>query len=109
MLKIAQITNMFAIVEYKGEQIKIDGTTSQIRVPYLGDHKIGAHIQFDKMLLSQGSNGAVALGGSLKITATVAGHGRDAKIIVFKKHRRKRYRVTNGHRQNYTLLDVSFA
>ena len=100
---------MFAIVEFKGEQIKIDGSKPQIRVAYLGDAKIGSVIKFDKVLLSQGSNGAVALGGSPKITATVASHGRDTKIIVFKKHRRKRYRVTNGHRQHFTILDVSLA
>jgi large subunit ribosomal protein L21 len=50
-------------------------------------------------LLSSGS-------GDGKISATVVEHGRDQKIVVFKKKRRKQYKRTRGHRQSYTTLKI---
>ena len=41
-----------------------------------------------------------------RVNATVLDHGRDAKIIVFKKKRRKQYKRTKGHRQDYTTLKI---
>ena len=41
-----------------------------------------------------------------RVTATVVDHGRDDKIIVFKKKRRKQYKRTQGHRQGYTTLKI---
>ena len=40
------------------------------------------------------------------VSATVVGHGRGDKIIVFKKKKRKKYRRRNGHRQDYTEIQV---
>jgi large subunit ribosomal protein L21 len=48
----------------------------------------------------------VSLGGKAKISATVAGFTRGEKLIVFKKKRRKGYRVKNGHQQRYTELSI---
>ncbi len=42
-----------------------------------------------------------------KVTAKVMEHGRGEKVIVFKKHRRKSYRKTQGHRQDYTALTIT--
>ena len=53
----------------------------------------------------QTSIGAPAVEG-VKVTATVVEHGRGAKIIVFKKKRRKHYKRTKGHRQGYTTLKI---
>ena len=98
---------MFAIIEFRGEQYRIDEGAKQLRVAYFDGAKDGEKVKFGKTLLAQGSDGKIALGTSAKIEATFASHGRDSKIIVFKKKRRKRYRVTNGHIQNFTVLDIS--
>lgn len=108
LLKIKGLANMFAIVELNGEQFKIDSATDKIRVQYLDGLAVGASVSFDKVLLSE-ANGKTTLGGSPKITASVAAHDRDETIIVFKKKRRKDYRRTNGHRQKFTVLNVSIA
>jgi large subunit ribosomal protein L21 len=99
---------MFAIVELNGQQYKVDDAMKTLRVQYLADKEVGASVNFDKVLLSE-AKGSVALGGKANISATVASHDRDETVIVFKKKRRKGYRKMNGHRQNYTLLNVSIA
>jgi large subunit ribosomal protein L21 len=45
--------------------------------------------------------------GNSKVVATVTGHGRGDKTIVFKFKRKKQYKRTYGHRQNYTELTIS--
>ena len=47
-----------------------------------------------------------ALTGSTAVEATVVGHGRGEKIVVFKMKRRKKYRRRTGHRQDYTEIQV---
>jgi large subunit ribosomal protein L21 len=98
---------MFAIVEFRGEQYRIDEGAKQLRVAYVAGAEEGKAVKFDKILLAQGSDGKVAVGGNAKIDATFAEHDRDSKIIVFKKKRRKRYRVTKGHMQNFTTLNIN--
>jgi large subunit ribosomal protein L21 len=97
---------MFAIVELNGEQYRIDSGMKTLRVQYLGGNA-GDKVSFDKVLFTQADGGNAQVGGTAKIGATVASHGRDEKITVFKKKRRKRYRVTKGHRQDYTMLTIS--
>jgi large subunit ribosomal protein L21 len=97
---------MFAIVELNGEQYRIDPGMKTLRVQYLGGDA-GAKVSFDKVLFTQADNGDANVGGKAKIGATIASHGRDEKIVVFKKKRRKRYRVTKGHRQDFTVLNIS--
>ena len=98
---------MFAIVELGGQQYRIDEGVKQIRVDYIDGAKEGKAVKFDKILLAQGSDGKAAIGGKATIEATVAAHDRDSKIIVFKKKRRKRYRVTKGHMKNFTTLNIN--
>jgi large subunit ribosomal protein L21 len=98
---------MFAIVEFRGEQYRIDEGAKQLRVAYFDGAKDGEKVKFGKTLLAQGSDGKVVVGGAAKIEATFSTHDRDEKIVVFKKKRRKRYRVTNGHTQNFTVLDIN--
>jgi large subunit ribosomal protein L21 len=97
---------MLAIVEISGEQFKIDSSTKTLRIPYMGKAEAGQAIKFEKVLLTQGENGNVALGGKATIKATITGHSRGEKVIVFKKKRRKGYRVTNGHTQRYTEISI---
>ena len=98
---------MFAIVEFRGEQYRIEDGAKQLRVAYFEGAKDGEKVKFGKVLLAEGSDGKVAVGGSVKLEATFAEHDRDSKIIVFKKKRRKRYRVTKGHIQNFTVLNIN--
>ena len=99
---------MYAIVEIGGKQFKIQ-ENDKIYVPLL-DKKPGSDITFDKvLLLSKGDN--ISVGSpfisSASIEAKVLNHIKDDKVIVFKKKRRKGYRVFNGHRQQYTQIQVS--
>ena len=79
-----------------------------MRVAFLGETKEGDKVTFDKVLLvSDGDKvriGAPFVGA--KVVATVVGHGRERKIIVFKKKRRKHYKRTKGHRQGFTTLKI---
>lgn len=88
---------MFAIVEISGEQFKIDEGTNVLRVPYMSGATEGQEVPLGK-----------AMYGSKLPTATVRGHIRGEKVIVFHKKRRKRYRKTNGHQQRYTELALSW-
>ncbi len=92
---------MFAIVEISGEQFKIDDSMTTLRVPYMAGAAEGQEVSLDNVLFSDGKSGAKPL-------ATVRGHIRGEKVIVFHKKRRKRYRKTNGHTQRYTELAISW-
>src|SRR5690606_30160178 len=70
----------------------------------------GDSVSFDKVLLSgDGDNitlGAPAIDGAL-VDATITRHVKGDKVIVFKKKRRKGYRVKNGHRQSLTEISIT--
>ncbi len=98
---------MFAIVEIAGQQFKvIEG--QEIFVHQL-DAEEGDQVSFDKVHLV-GKDGSTSVGtplvASASVRATVLGHEKGDKVIVFKKKRRKGYKVKNGHRQAFTKLKV---
>jgi large subunit ribosomal protein L21 len=97
---------MFAIVRAGGKQFRVEqGAT--LRVPSL-KQEVGASVELEVLATTddkQTSVGAPAVEG-VKVTATVVDHGRAAKIIVFKKKRRKHYKRTKGHRQGFTTLKI---
>lgn len=102
---------MFAIVEIAGQQFKIDGTTKTLRVPYQEDAEVGNSIDIKNILMTSDAAGKVAVGadaaaGKATIGATIQGHVRGEKIIVFHKKRRKGYRKTNGHTPKFTELSI---
>jgi large subunit ribosomal protein L21 len=98
---------MYAIVEIAGQQFKV-AKDQKLFVHRLAD-KEGAKVSFDKVyLLDDGKKvtlGAPAITGA-SVEAKVIGHLKGDKVIVFKKKRRKGYRVKNGHRQALTELMV---
>jgi large subunit ribosomal protein L21 len=97
---------MYAIVEVSGKQFKVQ-KDGKVYVPRQ-QAEIGDQITFDRVLLVSGDDiqvGQPTVGGA-SITATVLGHGKADKVIVFKKKRRKGYRVKNGHRQPYTQVSI---
>jgi large subunit ribosomal protein L21 len=98
---------MYAIVEIAGQQFKV-AKDQKLFVHRLQD-KEGSKVSFDKVyLLDDGKKvtvGAPAISGAA-VEAKVEGHLKGDKVIVFKKKRRKGYRVKNGHRQALTELTV---
>ena len=98
---------MYAIVEIAGQQFKVE-KDQQIFVHRL-DSEEGSKIDFDKVLLLDDAGtvnvGAPVIKGA-KVTAKVLEHLKGDKVIVFKKKRRKGYKVKNGHRQYLTKLEI---
>jgi len=96
---------MYAIVEIAGQQFKV-AKDQKVFVHRL-DAKAGSKVTFDNVLmLANGDKitlGAPAITGA-SVEAKVVKHLKDDKVIVFKKKRRKGYRVKNGHRQSLTEL-----
>jgi large subunit ribosomal protein L21 len=96
---------MYAIVEIAGQQFKIE-KDQQIFVHRL-DNEEGSKVEFDKVLFIENDGkfnvGAPVISGA-KVTAKVLDHVKGDKVIVFKKKRRKGYKVKNGHRQAFTKI-----
>ena len=99
---------MFAVVEVAGKQFKVM-PKDRVEVPSLQE-KQGTKIRLDRVLLV-GDDTKVAVGHPLvagaSVEATIVDHGKAPKVIVFKKKRRKGYRVKRGHRQGYTLIEIN--
>jgi len=99
---------MYAIVEIAGQQFKVQ-KDQKVYVHRL-DANVGDALTFDRVLLVEnGENvtlGAPAIEGAT-VQATVVGHLRGDKVIVFKKKRRKGYQKQNGHRQSFTAITVT--
>jgi large subunit ribosomal protein L21 len=96
---------MYAIVEIAGQQFKV-AKDQKVYVHRL-DAKTGSKISFDQVLLL-GDGDKVTVGApaiaNASVEAKVVKHLKDDKVIVFKKKRRKGYRVKNGHRQSLTEI-----
>jgi large subunit ribosomal protein L21 len=97
----------YAIIETGGKQYKVtEGQT--IKVERL-EAEEGGSVQLDKvLLLADGDNITVGkpLVEGARVMATVKSNGRDKKIIVFKYKAKVRERRKNGHRQQFTSLNI---
>ena len=98
---------MYAIVDIAGKQLKVE-KDQEVITPRL-DAEEGATVEFDNVMLLD-NDGKVTLGTPMikkaKVSAKVLGHGKGDTVIVFKKKRRKGYRVKNGHRQGFTKVVI---
>jgi large subunit ribosomal protein L21 len=96
---------MYAIVEIAGQQFKV-AKDQRVYVHRLAQEE-GSNVSFDQVyLLDDGKDvtlGAPAITGA-SVEAKVVKHLKGDKVIVFKKKRRKGYRVKNGHRQSLTEI-----
>jgi len=100
---------MYAIVEINGQQFKVE-KGMKLFVNHIKDAEEGKAVEFDKVLLVD-NEGAVTVG-----TPTVDGAKIEAevlnplvkgdKVLVFKKKRRKGYRKLNGHRQQFSQIEI---
>ena len=98
---------MFAVVSIGGHQYKVS-EGDEIYVNRLAKNE-GDKVTFDEVLLVE-NDGDTKVGSptiaSASINATILGHSKADKVIVFKKKRRKGYRKKNGHRQSITKIKV---
>lgn len=98
---------MYAICNLKGHQVKVRPDET-IKVQYRSDVNPGDKVVLDDILLLH--NGKELLIGkpsvAAKVHAKVVEHGRDPKVIVFRKKRRTEYRKHKGHKQWFTLLHI---
>ena len=96
---------MYAIVEIAGQQFKVQ-KDQRVYVHRLEEEE-GKNVEFGKVLLLD-DNGKVSVGApvieGVKVKAKVLRHLKGDKVIVFKKKRRKGYKVKNGHRQYLTQI-----
>ena len=98
---------MYAVIETGGKQYRVTpGETVQLET-LAGE--VGAQVEFNRVLAvvedGEVKTGAAAAGTIVK--GTITEHDRDAKTIVFKFKRKKQYRRTIGHRQNYTRVQIN--
>ncbi|NRA50474.1 MAG: 50S ribosomal protein L21 [Phaeodactylibacter sp.] len=97
---------MFAIVKIAGQQFKVE-EGQQLFVHQL-EASEGDNVSFEDVLLVD-NGGKVSVGTptlNAKVNATVIGHQKGDKVLVFKKKRRKGYRKKNGHRQRFTKIQI---
>lgn len=98
---------MYAIVKIAGQQVRV--TEGQQLFVHRLETEAGNSVTFDEVLLID-SGSSVTIGtptvGGATVNATVNEHLKGDKVIVFKKKRRKGYRVKNGHRDALTSITI---
>lgn len=98
---------MYAIVDIAGQQFKV--VKDQKVFVHRLDAEEGTDMEFAKVLLID-NEGRVQVGNPVvegaKVEAKVLTHVRGDKVLVFKKKRRKGYQKLNGHRQNFTQIQI---
>jgi large subunit ribosomal protein L21 len=98
---------MFALVEIGGHQFKV-ASNQEIFVYKLAGNE-GDKVTFDKVLLISDDNGTKVGAPNIDgvaVSATIVEQLKDDKIIIFKKKRRKGYKVKNGFRQSLTKIKI---
>ena len=98
---------MYAVIETGGKQYRVASGESVEVETLPGD--VGAEIEFTKVvaIVDGESVKAGADVAAAKVRGTIEAHGRGDKTLVFKFKRKKQYKRTIGHRQNYTRVAVS--
>jgi len=95
----------YAVIKTGGKQFVVE-KGSTIRIPSI-EAEAGKSIELDAMLTAgNGGDADAPVVGAAKVSATVIDHGRGAKIVIFKKKRRKQYKRKQGHRQGYTTITI---
>lgn len=99
---------MYAIVSIAGQQMKV--TENDSVIVHRLDAKEGDKVEFNQVLMvdkgGKTTVGAPVIDGA-KVSATVLSHLKGDKVIVFKKKRRKGYQKSNGHRQQFTQIQIN--
>ncbi|AVL70140.1 MULTISPECIES: 50S ribosomal protein L21 [Oligella] len=99
---------MYAVIKTGGKQYRVS-PGQKLKVEQI-PADIGQEISLDQVL-SVGEGESLKVGSPLvegaTVTAKVLAHGRHDKVKIFKMRRRKHYRKTQGHRQNFTEIEIS--
>ena len=98
---------MYALVEIKGKQYKAE-KDAVLKIDKL-ENPVGEEVSFSSVLMT--SDGDKVVVGTpfvkgMTVKTKIEDHGRDKKVTIFKKKRRKGYRKKQGHRQQYSLVRV---
>jgi large subunit ribosomal protein L21 len=102
-----EVSRMYAVITTGGKQYKVS-PGDVVRVETL-DAKKGDMIEIKEVyMIADGDKVSVGKPtlASASVTAEVMGDGRGEKLLIFKHRRRKGFRRTNGHRQNFTSIKV---
>ena len=98
----------YAVIRTGGKQYRVS-PGDLLRVERL-DGDVGSAVEFGEVLLASADD-AVRIGTPLvsgaRVRGTIVAQGRDRKILIFKKKRRKNYRRRRGHRQSITTVRVT--
>lgn len=96
-----QIEMSYAVIKTGGKQFAVqEGQT--LRVPTIaGD--AGSKLDVEALVLGGGKDAKI---GGATVAASIVGHGKAEKVIVFKKKRRKQYKRKQGHRQGFTEIKI---
>ena len=98
---------MYAVVKTGGKQYRVSAG-EKLRIESI-PAEVGQEIVLDEVLAVVDGDalkiGAPLLSGA-RVTAKVLAHGRGDKVHIFKMRRRKHYRKSQGHRQNYTEIEI---
>lgn len=99
---------MYAVIETGGKQYRVTPGASITVEKLAGD--VGSTVEFDRVLAIGRDSGEIVAGQSAagaKVTASIKGHDRGDKILVFKFKRKKQYKRTIGHRQDNTTVVIN--
>jgi len=98
---------MYAVIRTGGKQYKV-AAGGKLKVESL-PAEVGSEIEInDVLMVADGDDikvGTPVLNGA-SVKATILAHGRGEKVMIFKMRRRKHYRKTQGHRQNFTEIRI---
>ena len=98
---------MYAVVKTGGKQYRVSAG-EKLKIEQI-PAEVGSEIVLDQVLLVADGE-ALTMGTPLvagaQIKARVVSHGRGEKVRIFKMRRRKHYRKSQGHRQNYTEIEI---
>ncbi|MDQ6993984.1 MAG: 50S ribosomal protein L21 [Mariprofundaceae bacterium] len=97
---------MYAVIRTGGKQYRVQ-EGDVLRVEKL-NNEIGQEVVFEDVLLI-GEGDAIKVGSDIaesSVKAVVTEQARDKKVVIFKKRRRKNYRLTKGHRQSFTAVKI---
>ncbi len=98
---------MYAVIKTGGKQYRVQ-EGDVLRVDKI-NAELGSEVTFDDVLMV-GEGADIKAGSdvaSAKVTAVITEAGRGQKIVIFKKRRRKNYRLTQGHRQSFTSVRIA--
>ena len=97
---------MYAVVKTGGKQYKVS-VGEKVKVEQI-PAELDSQIELEVLMIADGENikvGSPVLAGA-KVVAKIIAHGRGEKIRIFKMRRRKHYQKRQGHRQNFTQIEI---